>query len=141
MSIELENTTRNVGLIDTKAEINIITLDLARRTGFPIQDGPRFMNMIFQTDHSREFYRVIEEISTKIGLVINTMSIWVVKEIDNELVLGISYIHVSRMTQKTNSDNLTILILLNDSKTIVRFLNALTQNTRNQIIEDIFSLN
>ncbi len=53
------------------------------------------------------------------------------EEANNELVLKIFYIHVSRMTQKINSDNLTILILSNDNKTIVRFLNALTQNTRN----------
>ena len=64
-----------------------------------------------------------------------------VKKVDNEFVFGMSYIHVSRMTQKADSDNLTILIFLDDNKTIVRFLNALIQNTRNQVIEDIFSLN
>ncbi len=48
-----------------------------------------------------------------------------IEKVDNELVLGISYIHASRMTQKTDSDDLTILIFLDDSKTIVRFLNAL----------------
>ena len=47
------------------------------------------------------------------------------KETNNELVLGISYIHASRMTQKADSDGLTILIFSDDSKTIVRFLNAL----------------
>ena len=47
------------------------------------------------------------------------------EEADNELVLGISYIHASRMTQKADSDGLIILILSNDNKTIVRFLNAL----------------
>ncbi len=73
--IELENMARNVKLIDTGAEINIITLDLARRTRFPIRDEPRFINMIFQTGHSREFYKIIEEVPVKIGLVINTVPI------------------------------------------------------------------
>ncbi len=47
------------------------------------------------------------------------------EEVDNEFVLGISYIYVSRMTQKADSDDLTVLIFLDDSKTIVRFLSAL----------------
>jgi len=64
-------------------------------------------------------------VSVKIGSAVNTVFIWIVEEADNEFVLGIFYIHVSRMTQKTDSDGLTILIFLNDSKTIVRFLNAL----------------
>ncbi len=63
------------------------------------------------------------------------------EEVDNEFVFGISYIYITRITQKTDSDNLTILIFSDDSKTIVRFLNTSTQNTRNQITEDIFSLN
>ncbi len=75
MSIELKNTTRNVELIDTRTEINIITLDLTRRAKFPIRDGPRFINMISQTDHSREFYKIIEKISVKIESAINTVPI------------------------------------------------------------------
>ena len=63
------------------------------------------------------------------------------EEVDNEFVFEILYIYVSRITQKTNSDDLIISILSNDSKTIVRFLNASTQDTQNQVTEDIFSLN
>ena len=48
-----------------------------------------------------------------------------IEEVDNELVFGIFYIHVSRMTQKADSDDLTVLIFSDDSKTIVRFLSAL----------------
>ncbi len=73
--IEFEDTARNVGLIDTGAEINIIILDLARRAGFPIQDESRFMNMISQIGHSRGFYEMIEKVLIKIGLIINTISI------------------------------------------------------------------
>ncbi len=129
--VEFKDTARNIELIDTGVEINIIMLDLARRAGFPIRDGSKFINMISQIGHSREFYRVIEKIFIKIGLTINTVSIWVMEKINNELVLGISYIHVFRITQKTDSDGLMILILSDDNKTIVRFLNALIQDTRN----------
>ena len=62
MSIKLEDITRNAKLIDTGAEINIITLNLARRTEFPIRDGSRFINIISQTGYSREFYKIIEKI-------------------------------------------------------------------------------
>ncbi len=48
-----------------------------------------------------------------------------IKKVDNELVLKISYIYASRMMQKADSDDLTILIFLDDNKTIIRFLNAL----------------
>jgi len=75
VSIEFGNTTRSAGLIDTKIEINIIILDLARRARFPIRDGPRFINIISQTDHSQEFYKIIEKVSIKIGSIINTVSI------------------------------------------------------------------
>ncbi len=125
MSIEFGGTARSAGFIDTGVEINVMMLDLARRVGFPIRDGSRFINMVSQIGYSRKFYGVVEEVSVKIGSAVNTVFIWVVEEVDNEFVLGISYIHVSRITQKINSDNLIILILSDDSKTIVRFLNAL----------------
>ncbi len=44
--VEFGGTVRSVGLIDTGVEINIITLNLARRAGFPIRDEPRFINII-----------------------------------------------------------------------------------------------
>ena len=75
MPIELGDTTRSAGLIDTGVEINIITLDLARRAKFPIRDGPRFINIISQTSYSRGFYKIIEEVPIKIGSAINTISI------------------------------------------------------------------
>ncbi len=45
--VEFEDTVRNVKLIDTGVEINIIMLNLARRTGFPIRDGLKFINIVF----------------------------------------------------------------------------------------------
>ena len=102
-----------------------MTLDLTRRAGFPIRDESRFMNMVSQINHFREFYRVVEEMPVKIGSIVKTVSIWMMKKVNNELIFEIPYIHVTRITQKIDSDNLTILILLNNSKTIIRFLNAL----------------
>ena len=55
------------------------------------------MNIISQTDHSREFYKVVEKVFVKIKSTINTVFIWVVEEVDNEFVFGIFYIHVSRI--------------------------------------------
>ncbi len=75
VSVEFGDTTRSVGLIDTGVEINVITLDLARRAGFPIRDGSRFINMVYQIGHSRGFYGVIEKIPIKIGSAVNTISI------------------------------------------------------------------
>src|SRR6266536_456999 len=106
--IELGDTARSARFIDTRAKINVITLNLAKRIEFPIRDGSRFMNMVSQTNHFRRFYRVVEEIPVKIGSAVNTVPIWVVEEVDNELVLGIFYIHVSRMTQRVDSDGLTV---------------------------------
>ncbi len=75
MLVEFGDTARNAGLIDTGVEINIIALDLARRAEFPIRDESRFINKISQTDHSRRFYRMVEEMPVKIGSAINTISI------------------------------------------------------------------
>ena len=58
-----------------KVKINIITLNLARCVEFPIRDGSRFINIISQTGHSREFYKVIEKVPVKIGSAVNTVSI------------------------------------------------------------------
>ncbi len=73
--IELENTTRSAKLIDTGAEINIIILNLTRRAGFSIRDGSRFINIVSQINYSRGFYKMVEEVSIKIGLTINTVFI------------------------------------------------------------------
>ncbi len=75
MFIEFENTTQSAGFIDTGAEINIITLDLARRAGFPIRDESRFINIVSQTGHFRGFYKVVEKVLIKIGSTINTVLI------------------------------------------------------------------
>ncbi len=75
MLIELEDTARNAGFIDTRVEINIIMLNLARRTKFPIRDEFRFINIISQINHFRGFYRVVEKVPIKIGSVINTIPI------------------------------------------------------------------
>ncbi len=75
ISVEFGNTTRSARLIDSIIEINIITLNLARRAGFPIRDGLRFINIISQTSYSREFYKVVEEMPIKIGSTVNTVPI------------------------------------------------------------------
>ena len=75
MFIEFKDIIRSVKLIDTRVEINIITLDLVKRAKFPIQDESRFMNMISQTGHSREFYGVVEEVFIKLRSAINTVFI------------------------------------------------------------------
>ncbi len=75
MFVELGDTIRNARLIDTGVEINIITLDLTRRAGFPIRDGSRFINIVSQTGHSRGFYKVVEEVSIKIESAVNTVLI------------------------------------------------------------------
>ncbi len=75
MSIEFENITRSAKLIDTRIEINIITLNLTRRVRFPIRDEPKFINIVFQIDHSQEFYKMIEKISIKIRSTVNMISI------------------------------------------------------------------
>ncbi len=124
MPIEFKNIIRSVGLIDTRAEINVITLNLAKYIRFPIRDESRFINIVSQINYSREFYKVIEKVPIKIQSTINTVPIWIVEETNNKLVLGILYIHASRITQKADSDGLTVLIFSNDNKTIVRFLNA-----------------
>ncbi len=67
--------TQKAGFIDTRTEINIITLDLTRRTKFPIRDEFRFINIISQTGHSREFYKIVEEILIKIRSAVNTVFI------------------------------------------------------------------
>ncbi len=75
MFVELGDTVRNVKFIDTGVEINIMTLDLARRAEFPIRDGFRFINIVSQISYFRGFYKVVEEISIKIGLAVNTIPI------------------------------------------------------------------
>ena len=65
MPVEFGGTARNVKLIDTGVEINVMMLDLTRRAGFPIRDGLRFINMIFQIGHFEEFYKMIEEVLLK----------------------------------------------------------------------------
>ena len=75
MFVEFGGTARSAGLIDTGIEINIITLDLARRARFPIRDESRFINIISQINHSRGFYEMIEEVSIKIKSAINTVPI------------------------------------------------------------------
>ena len=78
------------GLLDTGAEINVMTLALADAAGLAIRAGPKLV-LVAHTGNTRGFVGVCENVVIQVGGVETVQQVFVVDEADHVLVLGQPY--------------------------------------------------
>ena len=73
-------------LIDTRAEINVMTDEVRRKFDLPMRPAPA-LQLISHTGHRRDFLGVCKEVDILIGGVTTKQHIFVVNSADHVLVL------------------------------------------------------
>ena len=78
-------------LIDTGAEINVMTEEARDRCNLPIRMEPN-LRLISHTGHRRDFIGVCEDVDVSVGGAVTKQNIFVVDSADHVLVLGTPFI-------------------------------------------------
>ena len=95
-------------LIDTGAEINVMTEEIREIFDLPILVGPA-LRLISHSGHKREFLGVCEDVDVTIGGVVSCQNIFVVDSADHVLVLGTPFLIKSRASMDWDTaGNLTM---------------------------------
>ncbi len=85
--VRLEDGSKVTALLDTGAEINVMTREVMEDAGLAIRRGPK-LELISHTGHSRPFFGFCEDVEVAIGGLRTRQPIFVVKNGDYDLVLG-----------------------------------------------------
>ena len=101
--VQINSLFTTYRLLDTEAEINIITDKLARTTGLAIRYNPR-IGIKFYTRYQKEFIRVCKNVSIYIRAIEIITLVFVVEGADYTLVLGQSFIQESKVMFEYKKD-------------------------------------
>ena len=86
-----------MGLIDTGAEVNVITAGLAAEARIPVRPDP-LLSMRGHTGHTKPFSGVCENVDIDVGGVSVKGNFFVLPESDHNLVLGNPFIKYARLS-------------------------------------------
>ena len=95
--VQINSLFTTYRLLDIKAEINIITDELARAAGLAIWYSPR-IGIKSYTRYRKEFIGVCKDVSIYIRAIEIVTSVFVVKGADHVLVLSQLFIQESKVT-------------------------------------------
>ena len=85
--VRLEDGSKVTALLDTGAEINVMTREVMEDAGLAMRRGPK-LELVSHTGHSRHFFGLCEDVEVAIGELKTRHPIFVVEHEDHDLVLG-----------------------------------------------------
>ncbi len=136
--IRLENGFKIIALLDTGAEINIMTRKVMENAGLAIRRSPK-IELVSHTGYSRLFLGLCEDIEVAIrGLKIR-YPIFVIEYEDHDLVLDQLFLNSVQFSQECKPDGIfgTIMHPQTQHSTVFRIL--IPQDPTNRIEIQIFS--
>ncbi len=83
-------------LVDTGAELNIITTNVTNRAGLAIRTRVK-IKMSLYSEYISRFLEMVENILISIGLVVYCVNIFVTRSVSQPLILKMSYLHSVRV--------------------------------------------
>ena len=96
--VRIGNAIRaTLGLIDTGAEVNVITEGLAHEARLPVRPEPS-VTMVSHTGHTKQFTGICDDVEIDVGGVVVRGNFFVLAEAEHNLVLGNPFIKSARMT-------------------------------------------
>ena len=105
-------------MLNTRAEINIITSKVAKAARLAIYTNPR-LTLVSHTGDRRQFDGICEDVEINIGGIKTYEPIFVVTNTDHRLILGQPYIFSSKLTISAEDNSMYATIPSADkSKTI-----------------------
>lgn len=103
--VRLEDGTKVTALLDTSAEINVMTCEAMEDAGLAMQRGPK-LELVSHISHSRLFLGLCENVEVVIGRLKTRHPIFVVEHRDYDLVLGQLFLNSVKFSQKYKPDRI-----------------------------------
>ena len=101
----LEDSSKVTALLDTGAEMNVMTRELMEDANLAMRRGPK-LELVSHTGHSRPFLGLCEDVEVAIGELKTRHLIFVVEAGDHDLVLGQPFLNSVKFSQEYKSDGI-----------------------------------
>ncbi len=137
----LEDSPKVLALLDTGAEINVMTKALMEEASLVMRSGPR-LKLISYTGHFRPFLGLSEDVEVAIGGLKTRHPIFVLENAENDLVLGQPFLNNVKFTQEYEADGVFGTITNESESQSAVFRTLAANDPPNRTESDIFpSLN
>ena len=103
--VRLEDGSKVTALLDTGAEINVMTREVMEDAGLAMRRGPK-LELVSHTGHSRPFLGLCEDVEVVIGGLKTRHPIFVVETGDHDLVLGQPFLNSVKFSQEYKPDGI-----------------------------------
>ena len=97
--MRLGDGSKIIALLDTGAEINVMTREVMEDAGLAMRRGPK-LELVSHTGHSRPFLGLCEEVEVVIGGLETRHPIFLVETGDHDLVLGQPFLNSVKFSQE-----------------------------------------
>ncbi len=136
--VRLEDGSKVTDLLDTGAEINVMTREVMEDAGLAMRRGPK-LELVSHTGHNRSFLGLCEDVEVVIGGLKTRHPIFVVDHGDHDLVLGQPFLNSVKFSQEYKPNGIfgTITHLQTQQSAVFRTLAP--QDPANQTENQIFS--
>ena len=95
--VRLEDGPKVLALLDTGAEINVMTKEVMEDAGLAMRQGPR-LELVSHTGHSWPFLGLCEDVEVAVGSWKTRHPIFVVEHGDHDLVLGQPFLNTVKFS-------------------------------------------
>ena len=135
--VRLEDGSKITALLDTGAEINVMTREIMEDAGLAMRQGPR-LELVSHTGHSRPFLGLCEDVEVTIGGLKTRHPIFVVEAGDHDLVLGQPFLNTVKFSQDYKPDGVFGSIIHPQTQESAIFRTLSPQDPANRTESHIF---
>ena len=136
--VRLEDGSKVTALLDTGAEINVMTREVMEDAGLAMRRGPK-LELVSHTGHSRPFLGLCEDVEVAIGGLKTRHPIFVVEHGDHDLVLGQPFLNSVKFSQEYKPDGIFGTITHPQTQQSTVFRTLAPQDPANRTENQIFS--
>jgi len=140
LKVRVNDETLVHAMLDTGAEINVMTSEVAKAAGLAIRANPR-LTLVSHAGDRRQFDGICEDVEIDIGGIKTYEPIFVVTSADHRLILGQPYIFSSKLTISAEDDGMYATIPSADKSKTIRIRVMKLEDAGNRVERDIFQEN
>ena len=127
-------------LLDTGAEVNVMTRRVMEEAGLAMRKGPS-LKLISHNGASTTFVGVCENVEVEVGSLVTTHPIFVVQDAAHALILGQPFLLKTRFTQSFENGKVWGTVCDEDQRCSVVFKTLEVEKSAHRSRNDLFSLN
>jgi hypothetical protein len=124
------------GLVDTGAEVNVITAKLAADARLPVRPEPN-ISMVSHTGHKRSFSGMCDSVPMNVGGIVVKTHFFVLEDAEHQLVLGQPFIKSARLTFSYDEEGSQFVRIMDDDDEEVEVLASSGKTDAERIKEKI----